>query len=44
MKRTLSLIVLLGVVIGSVVTGCNKAEDTSTAPADTVTNAAPATP
>jgi hypothetical protein len=45
MKRTLSLIVLLGLVMGAVVTGCEKQDAGTTeptAPADT--NAAPVAP
>jgi len=44
MKRTYTLIVLLGLVVGAMLTGCNS--DTSTPPKDAGTNstAAPAAP
>jgi hypothetical protein len=41
MKRIFTFIVLLGVVMGAVLTGCSKSSDTPTAPD---TNAAPAAP
>ncbi len=41
MKRIFTLIVMLGIVMGAVLTGCNQGSDTSK-PADT--NAAPAMP
>ena len=42
MKRIFTYIVLLGVVMGAVLTGCNQSSDTTAKPADT--NAAPAAP
>jgi hypothetical protein len=41
MKRIFTLIVLLGIVMGAVLTGCNSG-DTTSKPADT--NAVPAAP
>lgn len=35
MKRTLSLIVLLGLVVGAVATGCKPADDPNAVPATT---------
>lgn len=43
MKRTYTLIVLFGLVIGTMLTGCSKSTEADTAPATDATNAPAAT-
>ncbi|HWC58287.1 MAG TPA: hypothetical protein VHC44_01240 [Verrucomicrobiae bacterium] len=42
--KKLSLVVLLGLALSAVVSGCNNSESSSSTPPATSTNAAPATP